>query len=245
MSTNRNLATVPETPVAEIETALSQCSASNLAGMSTVRRFLTLARGMDTLRKHLTGDMLAHVLALANTELGFLTDRPPGAKDKEGKPISYAEWQIRDACIDAMLRGASIIGNEFNVIAGRCYLTRQFFERALREWPGLTELQICEGVPSNAVNAQGALVPMRATWKLHGTQHSIECEHGPDGDYRIPVRINAGMGMDAILGKARRKLLARVFARVSGSAWAMEAVTDDEPESSRAEQLPAEQQGAA
>jgi hypothetical protein len=203
---SKGIAQVPTGAVAEIETALAQCSAQQLAGLSPISRTLRLAEGMETLRKNLQGDLLANIKALANTKLGFLTDRPPGS-DK-----TYADWQIRDCCIEAMIRGASVIGNEFNIIAGTCYLTKEFFERALREWPGLSHLRLLEGVPTTAT--AGCLVPYHASWEVYGVPDELHCDHNSDGDFRIPVRVNAGMGVDAILGKAKRKMLARIFSRL-------------------------------
>ena len=69
-------------------------------------------------------------------------------------------------------------------------------------------------------SGDGALVPMRATWIYKGNKDSVECTKNGETDNRIAVRVNAGMGVDAILGKARRKLLARIYSRVTGSHWA-------------------------
>lgn len=221
---------VDENVIIEIEQACQDCSLATLQKLSPIRRTLALANGMQTIRKHLTGPLMADIMALANTPLGFLTDRKPGQKDKEGKEIKpYTESTIRDAVIEAMLRGASIIGNEFNVIAGSCYLTKQYFERMLREWPGLTELRVTEGVPTTSMSAGGALVPMLATWKLNGQADQLVCDHTSDGDYRIAVRVNSGMGTDAILGKAKRKAFARIFARITGSQWVAEQADMDAP----------------
>lgn len=240
------IAKVEERTITEIEEACQRCNLAKLQLLSPIRRTLELAAGMQMIRRHLDGQLLKDIKALANTKLGFLTDK------KEGR--GYDDDTIRDVVIEAMLRGASIIGNEFNIIAGSCYLTRQYFERQLREWPGLTELRVTEGVPTTSMSAGGALVPMRATWKLNGQLDQLICDHTSDGDYRIPVRVNAGMGADAILGKAKRKLFAKIFARITGSQWVAEQADLDteaidvestteateaavEPENTQAEEL--------
>lgn len=206
-----NVITVDDKTIDAIEAACEQCSLSKLAQMGSLKRTMVLANGMQTMRKHLTDKLMADIAGLANTPLGYMTDR------REGKDTPYSNAAIRDVIIEGMLRGASVIGNEINIIAGRCYLTKQYFERMLRDWPGLTELRVREGVPVRA--GDGALVPMTATWKLNGVPDTLECEKEAGGDYRIPVRVNAQMGVDAMLGKARRKLFAKIFARVSGSSW--------------------------
>ena len=54
-------------------------------------------------------------------------------------------------------------------------------------------------------------MPCKASWKLNGTPDVMEAE--------IPVRINAGMGSDAILGKAERKMRARIYNRITGTEF--------------------------
>jgi hypothetical protein len=177
-----------------------------------MERTITLAESMALMRLHFRGDILERVKGLQNTALGFLTDRPDQTK-------AYPDDVVRDAVIEAMLRGAQPIGNEFNIISGRCYLTRQYFERQVRQFPGLTKLRVTFGVPQTAQNQGGALVPCTATWELNGQPERIDCTESDGLDKRIAVRVNAGMGVDAILGKATRKLYARIFQRVTGSDW--------------------------
>jgi hypothetical protein len=220
---------VDENVIIEIEQACQDCSLAKLQILSPIRRTLALANGMQTIRKHLTGPLMQDIMALANTPLGFLTDRKPGTKNKDGKEVApYSEGVIRDCVIEGMLRGASIIGNELNVIAGRCYLTKSYFERQVREWPGLTDLAVTPGVPTRTSSANHVLVPMRATWKLNGVAQELRCEHATDGDTRIPVVENAGMGADAVLGKAQRKFFARIYARLTGSDWVSEQADAEE-----------------
>ncbi len=48
----------------------------------------------------------------------------------------------------------------------------------------------------------------------------LRCAQEKDGtDMRIPVKVNGGMGADAILGKAERKMLFRIYQRVNGSSF--------------------------
>lgn len=217
------LTKVEEGTIIEIEKACDQCNLVSIQQLSPIRRTLELARGMQTIRKNLVGPLMADVKALQDTPLGFLTDRGPNATGKDGKPVRpYSDDVVRDCVIEGMLRGASIVGNELNIISGRCYLTKQYFERQVRQWPGLTDLQITDGVPSVSTAAGGALAPMTATWRLNGVPQSLQCTHTSEGDNRIPVRVNAGMGADAIIGKARRKFLAKLFGRLTGSSWIAE-----------------------
>lgn len=186
--------------------------------LASLPRFIggmQLCAAFAQIEKLWEGDLLDLLLHMADNPLGFRTD----AKEKPYPPIV-----IKRAAIECALRGGSIFGNEFNVIAGKCYMTKEFFERKVREL--VSELRVIEHVPQQAQNA--ALVPMEATWIYAGKPDSIRCLKTEHGDLRIWVRVNAGMGVDAILGKAYRKLYARIYRRVTGSAW-IEAEASQEP----------------
>jgi hypothetical protein len=169
-----------------------------------------VAQAMSDLRVALTDDLMAPIMSLMNTDLGFRTDRDPKLqpKDKEGNPMTpYPAEVVRDCVIEAKLRGFHVVGNEFNIIAGRFYAAKNGLKRKCEKWPGVTDLKINYGVPK-IVGEKGAIVPVKATWKRDGIADSIDAE--------IPVRINAGMGADAIIGKTERKISKRIHDRLSG-----------------------------
>jgi hypothetical protein len=224
---NTELSTV-EQQITAIEQVAADNQLTELECLPEVTQAVQLARAWSKLRKLFSGEVLAIVLELKDSPLGFRTDRPP-----ESKEHPYSNDVIRDAALECLLRGGKWVGNEFNVIAGRCYLTKEFFERRLAEL--VDELRIVEGVPQQYNG--GALVDMRATWIYRGHQDSIECVKGENCDNRIGVRVNKGMGVDAILGKAKRKLYARIYTRVTGSRW----LDQDEPELESAERFEKEE----
>jgi len=125
---------------------------------------------------------------------------------------------VKECLIEATIRGVRPVNNEFNIIAGRCYLTKNGVAHLLREFPGLTDLRPRFGVPK-MVGEKGALVAASAAWKLNGKPDSIE-------EREYPIRVNAGMGADAVLGKATRKLYAAIYAQLTGSEQ-MEGEVDD------------------
>ncbi len=172
---------------------------------------ISVAKAMREMQELMQGEVLQHVLYLQGSPLGFVTD-----KDKDG---GYQPAVVRDVVIEATLRGLSVVGNEFNILAGRMYPTKAGLTRLVRELPGLTDLKITDGRPEPANNGQGAYVPMVATWLLNGKADRLEVA--------IPVKVNNGMGADAILGKATRKMLARIYARVTGSNQSFEEDLDD------------------
>ncbi len=215
---NENKNTAIERATNEIEEVLKACNAMALREMPALGQAITLATGISTLRKVMTDDLVRTVfMPLQGSALGFITDR-----DKDG---GYPIATVRDVMIEAMIHGLRPVGNELNIIAGRFYAAQNGFARIVSEYPGLTDLVLTPGVPT-FVGDKGALVPYRASWQLQGKRQEIVCDvtkraDGTGSDTRIAVRVNAGMGSDAVIGKAKRKLLKRVYEMITGSKMNM------------------------
>lgn len=199
-----------------IAKAIAECGIVALEDQPPFMRAIRTATGLKMIRAALTDAfMTSYILPLQNSALGFLTDKPQGGYDL---PV------VRDCVCEAFLRGFHPTGNEFNIIAGRFYGAKSGFDRIVREYPGIQDLRYELGVP-NLAGEKGALVSAIATWSLAGKPDKLICDSPKaEGqlDTRIPVRINAGMGPDAILGKAERKLLARIYRIITGTGSVVE-----------------------
>lgn len=143
------------------------------------------------------------------TPLGFMLD----------KPETY-DWPVlRRVIAEGMLRGARITGNEINGISKRCYLTQNYFVRKVREWPGLTITSEMFSIP-RLVGAQ-TVVDYRIDYTIVGSE-TVQGHYSREGNNAIPVRVNDGMGADAIVGKAKRKAYAGLLEQLlqrSGQTW--------------------------
>lgn len=209
-----SLAKLDDNVVESIQTVVETCAFGSVEGF---RQMLAVSNGIQQLRKILTPAIMSDVMSLQGSRLGFRTD-----KDTKG---GYPPEVVRDCFIEALLRGAMPVGNEFNIISGQAYFTREYFERVVPSLPNLTNLKIIPGVPKGA--SGGAVVPMKATWEYRGVPDSLEVE--------IPVRINDGMIVDAILGKARRKLLAQIYTHITGRNVVDAEIGEDVPQVRRVE----------
>lgn len=88
---------------------------------------LAAASAMRMLDNVLTDDVIKeYYLPLMNTRAGFSTDRDPN-KVRPGKPVPapYSIAQVRACLKDAILKGVLPTGNQFNIIAGSAYITRE------------------------------------------------------------------------------------------------------------------------
>ena len=185
--------------IAKLEAIVREHSLAVSEQAGRIGAGLTVARGYRRLKEALTEEVMADIMAIQGQPIGFLTD-----KDVQG---GYSVDEVRNCLIDAAFHGAYASNNEFNIIAGRAYITKNGFARMLREYPGLTDLKIILDVP--VMKSGGAIVRSSARWRINGV---------PDMLMRvIPVRVNRGMGTDAILGKATRKLFAAVYGQLTGS----------------------------
>ena len=216
----------------DIEKAINECGVQAISKLPAFIQAVQMARGISAMRQALSEQLVQSVIMpLQGSPLGFLTD-----KDKDG---GYGALVVRDCAIDGMLRGFRIVGNEMNIISGRFYGTKAGYSRLVAEYPGLTDLVLQPGVPQ-IVGDKGALVPYVATWRLAGKEMMIRCIQEKDGtDMRIPVKVNSGMGSDAVIGKAERKMMFRIYQRVNGSTFgAVDGEIGDEPITTTGEAAP-------
>lgn len=196
-----------------------------LAATGAIAETLVVAAAIQELRTAVL-PLVPRVLPLVGTQLGFRTDRDTGDKGR------YSDQIIADVLVEAVARGLKWTGNEFNIISGRLYITKEGYSRLVHDLPGMTDLELTPSVPG--MRDGGAVVKYKATWKLDGKAHSLERE--------IPVRLNSGMGADAAIGKATRKMLASIHARVTGSVHSFadgdaEDVTEGESKQPKADAL--------
>lgn len=204
----------------EISTAqtIDSILARNTASFDVgpMERTLIKGRLVTELRAALTKEVLADILSLQNTMLGFQTDKPEGG---------YSLEVVRDCLIDGLMSGVLPIGNEFNIIAGRPYITVNGWRRLVQEWPGVTELRLQFGQPALSKDGVKALVEAVAVWKLEGERQELRLENG-EIDSRLSIRVNRRMGDDGILGKAESKLLKKVYRVLAGVHAAAVALPD-------------------
>ena len=173
-------------------------SNANLTVASQFKRAFATAEAVYQLKALLTPEVMKPILHLQNTALGFMTDR----KDN-GYPLDV----VKDCLIDAVLSGVSPVGNEFNIIAGRTYITKNGMKHKLSNVDGLS-YTLTPGIPKMASDSKGAVVEMAIDWTFNGKENHRSIS--------FAVRVNAGMGTDAIIGKATRKSAAWLYETVTG-----------------------------
>ena len=187
---------VDETAIVALDEA-AKTGMMALAETNAFRKTFALAEAMGQLRGLLNPEVMKPFMNLQGTSLGFKTDRD----SKDGYPLEV----VRDCVIEATINGVSTVGNEFNIIAGRCYITKEGFGHKLNDFEGLS-FTITPSVPG--MKGGGAVVDMQIEWTLNGV--------AKEKVLSIPVKVNNGMGADAIIGKATRKARAWLWTAITG-----------------------------
>lgn len=201
-----------------IEKTLTECSVEAVANLPAMKKAIALANGVTAMRNALTDQVMTQVfMPLQGSKMGFRTDQ-----DREG---GYPIEIVRECIIEAMMRGFMPVQNEFNIIGGNFYATKEGFMRKCPQVDGVTDIVHQPGVPH--MNDSGAVVPYVLLWNYKGKPMKIERlfrqkknEKGEvieTFDERIAVRVNKGQGPDAVLGKAKRKILAQMYDLLTGS----------------------------
>ncbi|MCK5020588.1 MAG: hypothetical protein KAS32_26450 [Candidatus Peribacteraceae bacterium] len=203
------VAGIPAKDIQVMESICNQFSLDKISNDMTINSVLsafTIAEGIKQLTHAITPEMMKPIMFLQGNQLGFLTDKDVTQ--------GYDVPTVKLCCVQALMMGAKLAGNEFNIISSKTYLTLNHFVRKVRETPGLTDFDPRIYLKSADVK-QGTTIDVsyKVTWKLDGKGMAIEGS--------IPVRINKNMGADAALGKARRKILARVDQYIHGSEHTM------------------------
>jgi len=184
-----------ETAISRIDSICSEVPALNAKGFKDA---LNVARYMGELKALLTPEVMKDIMALQNSPVGFVTDRSTGGYDVD---------TVKDCVIWAIMNGLPVVGNCFNIIAGKGYAAKNGMQKKLKDIDGLS-FSVLPGIPKMA-GESGAIVKMECAWEYEGKKRKVT--------YEIPVRVNKGMGCDAIIGKAKRKVYAQMYEEVTGN----------------------------
>ncbi len=204
MNTTQNLVALSDAQ-RRVADELDVLAASGLACRDLKAGFsraLLTAVCVERLKGALSEQVMQPIMALQDSALGFRTDR-----EKQG---GYPVPVVRDALINAVMCGLLPCGNQWNIIGGRMYVTKEGFTYLLDQ--AGVRYTIDQAVP--VMKNGGAVVHTELSWSdpVSGSEGKKTLE--------IPVRVNAGMGADAILGKADRKAKCWLYNNLTHSTLA-------------------------
>lgn len=158
-----------------------------------------VASAISALSELLTPEYMKPIMALQGNRLGFRTD-----KDKQG---GYPESAVKNCLIEAVLLGLQPTGNQFNIIAGNMYPTKEGCGYLLNNFKGLSYNLVCS-LPKVNSDKTSAAIDVKINWIING-EHKEET-------IPIPIKMDSYTSVDALIGKATRKGRAWLLSRVSG-----------------------------
>lgn len=170
-----------------------------------------IATAVGFLREKLTDEYMQPIMNLQGNKLGFRTD-----KDREG---GYGIKVVRECVIEAVLNGLQPYGNQFNIIGGNCYYTKEGLGCMLKNLSTKFGLRYDIVPELPRIKDQSGAVVMNLSWSIGGGELQTK-------KIDFPIRVNSGMGTDAVIGKATRKARAWLYAHITGNEISEGDVTD-------------------
>lgn len=162
-------------------------------------KIFKIAAAVDTIQGFLTNDAMQPIMKLQNKSIGFKSDKDNG----------YNLEIVRDCLIDAMMVGVEPVGNQFNIIGGKMYVTKEGFFHLLKHYEGLEYYET---------------EPIAESFKQVGGVAEIKCnikfkESGKEEvkltkTYKVKNHATYG-SYDAVVGKMERKARKDIFERLT------------------------------
>jgi len=155
-----------------------------------------MSSAIQKMKELLTDEYLTPIMQLQGSFLGFRTD-----KDKEN--IKYSKEIVKDCLITAVLLGVSPVGNQFNIISGNTYITKQGFTYLLKKMEGLS-YKITYDIPTVSSDLKTAVCKSNLSWTYNGKAGEEVLE------FQIKISQYSATA-DAIHGKVERKTKAWLY----------------------------------
>lgn len=182
----------------QLNTAVS--SVLNQTHLVGFERAYATATSIETLKRLLTPEYMAPIMKLQGNRLGFKSD-----KDKAG---GYPEDVVQNCLIEAVLMGVQPYGNQFNIIAGNTYLTKEGCGHILSNFPGLW-YQVIIMTQKPQPDGKTSVLDAEIKWRINGGETTTTT-------LPISVKQDSYTTVDALKGKATRKARAWLIETLTG-----------------------------
>lgn len=195
-----------------IDSEISTVLASNVNGF---QKAFVMSSAIDIIKEQLTDEYMKPIMALQGSSLGFKTDQDTiKEKNAAGKWITkkgdgYPMEIVRECLIEATFLGLEVTGNQFNIIGGNMYPTREGFGALLDKMHNLKKNFTYTNIQQPA-GQKVANVTVLIVWQFDGDtvkKQSID----------FPIKSNEYTSYDALIGKAERKAKRWLYNTIKGT----------------------------
>jgi len=153
-------------------------------------------------------------MALQGTKLGFKTDRD---LNKDGsKGAGYPISVVKDCLIEAVFLGLQPTGNEFNILGGNVYPTKEGCRKLLINMG--VKFDVTPEITKMTQDKTSAVVTSTIEWFENGKQNKQTVS--------FPLKMNAYTSVDALIGKGKRKSYAWLLEKLTGNEFVDGEVDD-------------------
>ena len=190
----------------EFVEACQQAGALQLA--DNVSSVFVAADIVGKLRSLMTQEIVeTYFMPLMGSRVGFLTDRDKEVNGK--KPVPYGWETVRDCIIDAACIGLAPIKNQFNIIAGSMYPTKEGYTALLKKI-GVKCYVSTSGDRSNPAS-QNADIECKVSYK-----EPADPDRMKNFTYLAAPKKNQYSSLDQLKGKAERKAKKALYELITG-----------------------------
>lgn len=208
MSTEVSTTQKQEVAFKEMSEKVKLVLASNV---NSIENSLVVANAIGYLRESLTPEIMAPIMSLQGSKLGFKTDRDLVKNRNTGKyekGPGYPIEVVKDCFIEMSLIGLLPTGNMWNIIAGNPYITKEGGTYLLKNMVHGLKYSISYPEVHQSDDKLTANVTAVIKWEINGEQRE---EKVP-----FPIKSDAYTTFDSLIGKADRKAKVWLYNQVSG-----------------------------
>lgn len=175
-----------------------------------VEKTFVMANAIQKMKQLFTPEVMEPIMQLQGSTLGFKTDKDL-VKNKSGKYVKgpgYPVEIVRDVFIEASLLGFQGVGNQFNIIGGNFYPTREGFSYQLDTMDKL-DYDISYEKINQSQDKKTASALVKIEWKYGNIKGSKTINFPIKSDYYTTT--------GALKGKAERKAKCWLFNKLKGT----------------------------
>lgn len=177
-----------------------------------ITRGTLMGLAVNAIRGALTPEIMAPMMSLMNTPLGFMADRP-----SKKHPSQYPLEVVRDCLAEALILGFRPVGKEWMIMHGNFFGCQAGWERKLCEAPGVSNVEI---IPGRAITLPDGRFGVRIaiSWKMYGV---ADCLRGPDGKpgREYTLKMESYETFEQLTGKAVARALRAAYKQATNSTF--------------------------
>jgi hypothetical protein len=175
-----------------------------------IAKALVVAKAMQIIDECLTPEIMEPIMRLQGSKLGFKTDKDTITENNARvKGPGYPLDVVKNCFIEMSLIGLQPVFNQWNIIGGNSYVTKEGADILLKNIPYLQHFLIIHDEVFQSVDKKSASVKSTITWVIDGEEHRQVVSH--------PVKSDAYTSLDSLTGKADRKTKIWLFNKIKGT----------------------------